>query len=270
MPHICPGCGAAMDDSARFCPACGAKREDEAADVFVLKPGTARLAEDASPAAEDGPMRDMSVPVKRSRREKRIARKLRALEAEEAGAAAACAVVRGADTMRPPRANWRIRLVSLFVAVLLVAAVIGGLYLREKIAAQAFSPVEAAYSAFAADTPRDAASAYPEELYRAMDGLGYFGADGPWAVQYADWKRVYGAGFTAEPALKKMSLLRGEEKEACLQSLQTEYMVTARPLVALSLQYTVSVHSGTTDAAVRKTACVGYMGGKWYLLQAEF
>ena len=270
MPQTCPNCGNPLDNSARFCPSCGAKRGDDTPDVFVLKPGTARLVSEDPPAARDRCVRNASVPQKLSRREKRIARRLQELEAEEAEAASTSAVVCGADTMQPRRANWRLRILSLLIATLVVAAVIGALYLGETISAQAFSPVTEVYAAFSADAPDQAASAYPEELYRAMEGQGYFGPDGPWQTQYNDWEQVYGADFTAVPELKKLSLLGKEEKQACLQAPESEYMVTVRPLVTLRVEYTVAVHSGSADAAVRKTACLGYMDGKWYLLQSEF
>lgn len=296
MSKICFRCGSPVDDSDRFCRACGAAiaaetaNDDDAPDVFVLKPGTARLEveeeapetgtpaapvkapEPAPTATEEAPQKEPEQPKAApqaaaqpmNRREKRIAKKLSRCESEEDEE----------DYVYPEepkrRSHWKAKLISLFAAVLLIAALIGGVYLYQKVEQAAFAPIETAYEGFSARSPAKLEQAFYPELYSAMTDLGYLSAGGYWEERIDDWQSVYGRSFTAAPSLRKMTFLRGEEKQDQLNLLETEYGISPKVQLLVRIDYTVSVSADNVDASVRKSAHVGYVGGDWYLLQEEF
>ena len=301
----CFRCGSPVDGNDRFCRACGAsllpappEEDGDAPDVFVLKPGTARLAVEETPEAAppppeqqaalipaapaqpaDPPPAGSAAPPEHaapepqpaptppqkpmSRREKRIAKKLARCDSAE----------NAADYVypdAPPRSHWKARLISLLIVVLLIAAVAGGLYLRQNMEQAAFVPIATAYEGFSGHTPATLEQAFYPELYSAMTDLGYLSAGGYWQERLDNWKNVYGNSFTAVPKLRGMKFLRGAEKQDALARLQTEYNIAPRVGLLARMEYTVTVTAQDTDATVRKTALVGRAGGTWYLLQEDF
>lgn len=275
MSKTCFRCGSSIDDNDRFCRACGAaiageSVEEDAPDVFVLKPGTARLEfeEEApsapEPAEEEAPAPAPQAPPPMSRREKRIAKKLTRCESEEDEE----------DYVYPEtpkrHGHLKVKIISLLVAALLIAALIGAVSVYQRIEQAAFAPIEAAYEGFSARSPAALETAFYPELYSAMTDLGYLSAGGYWEERIDDWQSVYGSGFTAAPTLRKLTLLRGEEKQDYLSLLQTEYGISPKVPLLVRIDYTVAVSADSADATVRKSACVGYTGGDWYLLQEEF
>lgn len=285
MSKVCFRCGSPVDDSDRFCRACGAAvtdadadEENDAPDVFVLKPGTARLEieEENVPDAEsepepepepEAPAESAPEPPRPplTRREKRIAKKLSRCDREEDEE----------DYEYPPevpkkKGHLKAKLLSLLVAILFIAGLVGVLYLRQSVEQAAFAPIETAYEGFSDRSPAALENAFYPELYSAMTDLGYLSAGGYWTEQIDNWQSVYGRGFTAAPTLRRSALIRGTEKEDYLNLLETEYAISPRPRVLMKLDYTVSVTADNVDASVRKSAYVGYIGGKWYLLQEEF
>lgn len=296
----CFRCGSPVDENDRFCRACGAvlaagpsDSGGDAPDVFVLKPGTARLeletepdapqekearpvpadagpadSTDASPAgtSENNASAAQTPPASRqpmSRREKRIAKKLAKCDSE----------TDGEDYVypdAPKKSHWKAKLISLLVLVLLIAAVVGGLSLRQDMERAAFIPITTAYEGFSSRTTATLEQAFYPELYSAMTDLGYLSAGGYWQERLDDWESVYGSGFITEPQLRKMTVLRGTEKQEALKRLQTEYGVAPRVGVLARMEYTVTVIAPDVDATVRKSALVGRIGGSWYLLQEDF
>lgn len=298
--RFCRACGASLLPSLT-------DGDEDMPDVFVLQPGTARLDEedpspaprpaapppavtpqpakpvpdaaeipaekpDAAPKAPDGvranaeqsaavPPEAPSKPM--SRREKRIAKKLAKCENE----ADAADYVYPDD---PPRSHWKARLISLFAVILLIAAVAGGLYLRQNMEQAAFVPIATAYEGFSGQTPAALERAFYPELYGAMTDLGYLSAGGYWQERLDNWRSVYGDSFTAVPKIRGMKLLRGAEKQDALTRLQTEYGIAPRVGLLARMDYTVAVTARDTDATVRKSALVGRIGGSWYLLQEDF
>lgn len=284
MSKLCFRCGNPVDDNDRFCRVCGAAvatdadTEADAADVFVLKPGTARLEieEDPAPvpAQKAAPEPETEVPKAATpepsrspmtRREKRIAKKLARCDSDEDAE----------DYEYPPevpkkKGHLKAKLLSLLVAAVLIAGLVGALYLRQSVEQAAFAPVEAAYEGFSAHSPAALEQAFYPALYSAITDLGYLNAGGYWTEQIENWQSVYGRNFTAVPTLRASALMRGTEKEDYLRLLETEYAISPKPRVLLKLDYTVSVTADNASANVRKSAYVGYIDGKWYLLQEEF
>lgn len=278
MSKLCFRCGNPVDDKDRFCRVCGAAvtadaaADEDAADVFVLKPGTARLEIEEetvpAPAPEpESPQDSTPEPPKAplTRREKRIAKKLARCDSDEDAE----------DYEYPPevpkkKGHLKAKLISLLVAAVLIAGLVGALYLRQNIEQAAFTPIETAYEGFSEHSPAALEQAFYPELYSAMTDLGYLSAGGYWTEQLDNWQKVYGRNFTAAPTLRNSALIRSTEKEDYLRLLETEYAISPKPRVLLKLEYTVSVTADNADASVRKSAYVGYIGGKWYLLQETF
>lgn len=284
MSKTCAGCGAPLGDDDRFCRICGkaaalsAPGEEDAVPVFVIKQGTACLDGDEPAAVPPDQAENQSAAAPRSarsvqasaphlsRREHRIARKLARVEAEEEDHAA--------DAQPEPvpvkKSRWKARLVSLLIAVLLIGALVGGLYARQKIEAYAFVPVQTAYTAFSSHSPEKLKEAFAPELYEAMTDLGYLESSGEWERQRDLWRNVYGRDFAVEPVLRGGTWIRGAERDQYLAALNTEYSAVFSPRILLRLDYTVKVTARDADASIRKTAYVGLMDGRWYLLQNTF
>ena len=278
MSKICFRCGSTLDDGDRFCRACGAAvaadgTAAEDADVFVLKPGTARLEAEDPPAAP-APESDAEPPEQAApetarrpmtRREKRIAKKLSRCDSEE-----------DAEDYEypeePPKKKGSLKgkLLSLLVAVILIGGLVGALYLRQSMEQAAFAPVEIAYEGFSAHSPSSLEKAFYPELYSAMTDLGYLNAGGYWTEQTDIWQKVYGRNFTAVPTLHSADLIRGNAKSDYLNRLNTEYSISPNPRLLLQMDYTVLITADNINTTMQKSAYVGYIGGKWYLLQEEF
>ena len=166
--------------------------------------------------------------------------------------------------------RWKIRLISLLVAAAVLSALVGALFVHQTVEQAAFTPIEAAYESLAQGSPAALQAALYPDLCRTLEDLGYFRPDGSWSVQLRDWQAVYGAAFTAEPALRRVRWIRGSAKEDYLRALEREYLLSARAILLLQVDYTVHITAENADASVRKSAYTAYCAGSWYLMQETF